>query len=66
MLGVAVKLALVVHDHVNVAFEKGGRSWWLYHVGFAKSFARPGSAVVVIFSVEVVHHCALVSTSLST
>jgi hypothetical protein len=26
MHGVAMKLALVVHDHVEVAFEKGGRS----------------------------------------
>jgi hypothetical protein len=56
MLSVVMKLALVVHDHVEVAFEEGGRSWWICHVGFARSFARLGSAVIVIFSVEVVHH----------
>jgi hypothetical protein len=27
MLGIAVKLALVVHDHVEVTFEEGGWSW---------------------------------------
>jgi hypothetical protein len=59
MLGVAMKLALVVHDHVEVAFKKGGRSWWICHVGFARSFPRPGSAVVVVFYVEVVHFCVL-------
>jgi hypothetical protein len=59
MLGVAMKLALVVRDHVEVAFEKGGRSWWIYHVGFARSFVRPGSAVVVLFSVEVMHYCVM-------
>jgi hypothetical protein len=59
MLSVAVELALVVHDHVEVAFEEGGRSWWICHVGFARSFARPGSSVIVVFSIEVVHHHVL-------
>jgi Na+/serine symporter len=27
MFGVTVKLALVVHDHVEVSFEEGGGSW---------------------------------------
>jgi hypothetical protein len=39
MLSVAVELALVVHDHVKVTFEGGGRSWWIGHVGFARSLA---------------------------
>jgi hypothetical protein len=59
MLGVTVKLALVGHDHVEVAFEKGGRSWWICHVGFARSFARPGSSIVVVFSIQVLHHRVL-------
>jgi hypothetical protein len=59
MLSVAVELALVVHDHVEVAFEEGGRSWWICHVGFARLFARPGSSVIVVFSIEVVHHHVL-------
>jgi hypothetical protein len=59
MLRIAMKLALVVHDHVEVAFEEGGRSWQICHVGFTRSFARPGSDVIVVFSVEVVHHCVL-------
>jgi hypothetical protein len=59
MLSVAVELALVVHDHVEVAFEEGGRSWWICHVGFSSSFVRLGSFVIVVFSVEVVHHCVL-------
>jgi hypothetical protein len=29
VFGVAVELALVVHDHVEVTFKKGGRSWWI-------------------------------------
>jgi hypothetical protein len=55
MLG-AVELIFVVHDHVEDTLEEGGRSWWVCHVGFAGSLARPVSVVVVIFSVEVVHH----------
>jgi hypothetical protein len=27
VLGVTVELALVVHDHIEVTFEEGGRSW---------------------------------------
>jgi hypothetical protein len=59
VLGVAVKLALVIHDHVEVTFEEGGRSWWIRHIGFVGSLARPGASVVVVFSVEVVHHRVL-------
>jgi hypothetical protein len=51
-----VELALVVHDHVEVAFEEGGQSWWICHVSFTRSLARLVSSVVMIFSVEVVHH----------
>jgi hypothetical protein len=29
VLGVAVKLALLVHDHIEVTFEEGGRPWWI-------------------------------------
>jgi hypothetical protein len=56
VLGIAVELALVVHDHIEVTFEKGGRSWWICYVGFAGSLARPGASVVVIFSIEIVHY----------
>jgi hypothetical protein len=56
VLGIAVELALVVHDHIEVTFEEGGRSWWICYVGFAGSLARPGASVVVIFSVEFVHY----------
>jgi acyl-CoA thioesterase FadM len=56
VFGIAVELALVVHDHIEVTFEEGGRSWWIYHIGFARTFARPGASIVVIFSIEVVHH----------
>jgi hypothetical protein len=59
VFGVAVKLSLVVHDHVEVAFEEGGRSWWVRHVGFARSLARPISSAVMISTVEVVHHRVL-------
>jgi hypothetical protein len=59
MFGVAVELALVVHDHVEVSFEEGGGSWWICHVGFTRSLARPISPIVVIFTVEVVHHRVL-------
>jgi hypothetical protein len=27
VLGITVELALVVHDHIEVTFEEGGRSW---------------------------------------
>jgi hypothetical protein len=35
VLGITVELALVVHDHVEVTFEEGGRSWW---IGFTRLF----------------------------
>jgi hypothetical protein len=56
VLGVAVELALVVHDHIEVTFEEGGRSWWICYIGFAGSLARPGASVIVVFSIEVVHY----------
>jgi hypothetical protein len=56
VLSVMVELALVVHDHIEVTFEEGGRSWWIRHIGFARSLERPSASVVVVFSVEVVHH----------
>jgi hypothetical protein len=56
VFSVAVELALIIHDHVEVAFKEGGRSWWICHIGFARSLARPSASVVVVFSVEVVHH----------
>jgi hypothetical protein len=56
MFGVAVELALVVHD---LAFEEGGGSRWICHVSFTRSLVRPVSSVIVIFSVEVVHHRVL-------
>jgi hypothetical protein len=59
MLSVAVELALVVRDHVKLTFEEGGRSWWIYHVGFARSLAGPVPSVIVVFAVEVVHHRVL-------
>jgi hypothetical protein len=55
VLSIAVKLALVVHDHVDVTFGEGGRFWWIRHIGFARSLTRPGASIVVVFSVEVVH-----------
>jgi hypothetical protein len=59
MLSVAVELTLVVHDHVEVTFEEGGRPWWICHVGFARSLARTVPSVIMIFAVEVVHHRVL-------
>jgi hypothetical protein len=59
MFDVTVELALLVHDHVEVSFEEGGRSWWICHVSFTRSLARPVSSIVVIFSIEVVHHRVL-------
>jgi hypothetical protein len=56
MLSVTVELALVVHDHVKVTFEEGGRSWWICHVGFTRSLARPVPFIIVVFAVEVMHH----------
>jgi hypothetical protein len=59
MLGVAMELALVVHDHIEVAFKEGGRSWQICYVGFAGSLARPGASIVVVFSIEVMHYRVL-------
>jgi hypothetical protein len=59
VLGVAVKLAQVVHDHVEVTFKEGGGSGWIGRVDLAGSLARPAATIVVIFSVEVVHHRVL-------
>jgi hypothetical protein len=50
MFGVAVELALVAHDHVEVTFEEVGRSWWVYNVSFTGSLSRPVS------SIEIMHH----------
>jgi hypothetical protein len=59
MLGIAVELALVVHDHIEVTFEECGQSWRICYIGFAGSLARPGASVVVVFSIEVMHYCVL-------
>jgi hypothetical protein len=56
VLGVTVKLALVIHDHIEVTFEEGGRSWWICHIGFARSLARPSASIIMVFSVEVMHY----------
>jgi hypothetical protein len=56
VLGIEVELALVVHDHIEVTFKEGGRSWWVCYVGFTGSLARPGASVVVIFSIKIVHY----------
>jgi hypothetical protein len=66
VLGVMVELALVVHDHIEVTFEEGGRSWWICYIGFTRSLARPGASIIVVFSVEVMHYPSCVPTSLST
>jgi hypothetical protein len=58
MFGVAVELTLVVHDHVEVTLVEGGRLVG-YHIAFTGSLARPISVVVVILSVEFVHHRVL-------
>jgi hypothetical protein len=59
VLSDVVELALVVHDHVEVTLEEGGRSWRIYHASFARSLARPVSSVIVVFVVEVMHHRVL-------
>jgi hypothetical protein len=56
VLGVTVELALVVHDHIEVTFEEGGRSWWICYIGFARSLARPGTSVIMVFFVEIMHY----------
>jgi hypothetical protein len=59
VLDVTVELALVVHDHIEVTFEEGGRSWWICYIGFARSLARPGASIIMVFTVEVMHYCIL-------
>jgi hypothetical protein len=59
MLGVAVELALVVHDHIEVTFKEGGRSWRICYVGFTGSLAQPSAPVVVVFPIEVMHYRVL-------
>jgi hypothetical protein len=56
VLGVAVELALVVHDHIEVTFEEGGRFWWICNIGFTGSLARPSASIIVVFSVEVMNY----------
>jgi hypothetical protein len=56
VLGVAVEQALVVHDHIEVTFEEGRRFWWICHIGFTRSLARPGASIIMVFSVEVMHY----------
>jgi hypothetical protein len=56
VLGVTVELALVVYDYIEVTFKEGGRSWRISYISFARSLARPGVAIIVVFSVEVVHY----------
>jgi hypothetical protein len=56
VLSVAVELALVVHDHIEVTIKEGGRSWWICYIGFTGSLARPGASIIVVFFVEVVHY----------
>jgi hypothetical protein len=59
MLGIAVELALVVHDHNEVTFKEGVRSWRICYIGFAGSLARLGASVVMVFSIEVMYYCVL-------
>jgi hypothetical protein len=59
MFGVVMELTLVAHNHVEVTLKKGGRSWWVCHIGFTRSVVRPVSTVVVILFIEVVHHRVL-------
>jgi hypothetical protein len=56
VIGVAVELGLVVHDHIEVTFEEGGRSWWICYIGFTRSLARPGASIIMVLSVEVMHY----------
>jgi hypothetical protein len=39
VLGVTVELALVIHDHIEVTLEEGGRSSWICYISFTRSFA---------------------------
>jgi hypothetical protein len=56
VFSITVELALVVHDHIEVTYEEGGRSWWICHISFARMLTRPGASIVMILSIEVVHH----------
>jgi hypothetical protein len=56
VLGVTVELALVVHNHIEVTFEEGGRSWWICYISFTGSLARPGASIIVVFSIKIVHY----------
>jgi hypothetical protein len=51
-----MELTRVVCDHIKVTFEEGGRSRWIFHIGFASLLVRPGASVIVVFSVEVMHY----------
>jgi hypothetical protein len=64
MLGVAVELELVIHDHVEVTFKEGGRFGWISCMDLARSFARPTTTIIVVFPVEVMHHRVLSSDKL--
>jgi hypothetical protein len=59
VFSITVELTLVVHDHIEVTFKEGGRSWWIRDISFARTLARLGASIVVIFSIEVVHHRVL-------
>jgi hypothetical protein len=59
MLGVAVELALVVHEHIEVTIKEGGRSWRICYIGFTGSLAQSGASIIAIFSVEVMHYRVL-------
>jgi hypothetical protein len=56
MLSIAVELALVVHDHVEVTIMEGRRSGWISRINLDGSLARPVPTVLVVFSFEFVHH----------
>jgi hypothetical protein len=59
MLGVAVELALDIHDKIEVTFKEGRRSGWINRIDLAESLARPATTVIVVFSFEVMHHRTL-------
>jgi hypothetical protein len=52
VFGIAVELTLVIHDHVEVTLEEGGRPWWVCHIGFTRSLACPVSTVVMIYCIQ--------------
>jgi hypothetical protein len=39
VFSITVQLALVVHDHIEVTFEEGGRPWWICHIGLVRMLA---------------------------